>query len=103
MMKKLLSLVCCLLPMGAGAVVVAPEVGQNSVSTEQEAWKDAIGAGQTITINAANVNGVLSPNGFSITDNMYVGMANDQGSEFGSLYVLNTVQNPFTVVSSGDV
>ncbi|MBO5946658.1 MAG: hypothetical protein J6Q44_00750 [Alphaproteobacteria bacterium] len=103
MMKKLLSLVCCLLPMGAGAVVVAPEVGQNSVSTEQEAWKDAMGAGQTITINAANVNGVLSPNGFSITDNMYVGMANDQGSEFGSLYVLNTVQNPFTVVSSGDV
>lgn len=102
-MKKLLSLVCCLLPMGAGAVVVEPEVGQNSVSTEQDMWKDAIEAGQTITINATNVNGILSPNGFSIADNMYVGMANDQGSEFGSLYVLNTVQNPFTVVSSGDV
>ncbi|MBQ2859031.1 MAG: hypothetical protein IJE82_01540, partial [Alphaproteobacteria bacterium] len=59
--------------------------------------------GKTITINAPNVNGIVSQNGFSVDDNMYVGMANDQGNEFGSLYVLNTVKNPFTVVSSGQV
>ena len=103
MMKKLLSLVCCLLPMGAGAVVVEPETGQNSVSTEQATWIAAINEGKTITINAPNVNGIVSQNGFSVDDNMYVGMANDQGNEFGSLYVLNTVKNPFTVVSSGQV
>lgn len=35
MMKKLLSLVCCLSPMGAGADVVEPETAQNPVSVEQ--------------------------------------------------------------------
>ncbi len=103
MIKKLISLVCCLLPIGAGAVVVGPEAGQNSISTEQSAWTDAIGAGNTITINSANVNGITSQNGFSIAGNMYVGADSDQGSEFGDLYVLNIVQNPFTVVSTGDV
>ena len=114
MMKKLVSLMCCLLPVGAGAVVVGPESGQNSISTTDAAWLDAVGAGQTITINSANVNGInavggsgaggaVVPAGFSIDNNMIVGSATDQGSEFGSLYVLNTVQNPFTVISTGDV
>lgn len=114
MMKKLVSLMCCLLPVGAGAVVVGPESGQNSISTTDAAWLAAVGAGQTITINNASVNGInavggtatggtVVPAGFNITDNMIVGGASDQGSEFGSLYVLNTVQNPFTVISTGDV
>ncbi|MBR5153333.1 MAG: hypothetical protein IKW57_00870 [Alphaproteobacteria bacterium] len=103
MIKKIISFVCCLLPVGAGAVVVNPEVGQNSVSTEQSSWTDAISAGSTITINSANVNGINSQNGFAIADNMFVGMPTDQGSISGSLYVLDTVQNPFTVVSTGDV
>ena len=103
MIKKLLSFACCLLPMGAGAVVVNPESGQNSISTEQTSWADAIAAGDSITINSALVNGISSANGFSIANNMYVGMATDQGSISGDLYVLNTVQNPFTVVSTGDI
>jgi len=103
MMKKIISFVCCLLPVGAGAVVVNPEVGQNSVSTEQSAWTDAIAANATITINSPTVNGIASANGFSIADNMYVGAPTDQGSLSGSLYVLDSVQNPFTVVSTGDV
>lgn len=103
MMKKFVSFICCLLPMGAGAVVVNPEAGQNAVSTEQAAWTDAISVGSSITINAPQTNGIVSSNGFSIANNMYVGMASDQGSITGDLYVLDTVQNPFTVVSTGDV
>ncbi len=89
--------------MGAGAVVVNPESGQNSISTEQASWTEAIAAGSSITINSAAVNGISSANGFSIANNMYVGMATDQGSINGDLYVLNTVQSPFTVVSTGDI
>lgn len=103
MIKKVVSFVCCLLPIGAGAVVVNPESGQNSISTEQTAWTDAITAGNTITINSSLVNGIVSGDGFAIADNMFVGAESDQGSLQGSLYVLNTVQNPFTVVTSGDV
>lgn len=90
--------------MGAGAaVVVNPEAGQNSVSTEQTSWTDAVATGSSITINATNANGILAGNGFAIVNNMYVGAASDQGSTTGDLYVLNTVGNPFTVVSSGNV
>ena len=103
MLKKLISFICCLLPVGAGAVVVSPEVGQNAVSTEQSAWTDAIAANETITISDSNVNGIMSDGGFSLTNNMYVGAATDQGSMSGDLYVLNTVQNPFTVVTRGPV
>lgn len=103
MMKKLISFICCLLPMGAGAVVVNPEPGQNSISTEQTAWTDAVSAGSSITINSPTVNGINSANGFSVAGNMYVGAASDQGTVSGDLYVLDTVQNPFTVVSTGDV
>ena len=42
MMKKLLFLVCCLLPMGAGADVVEPETAQNPVSVEQIAGAVAL-------------------------------------------------------------
>ena len=80
MIKKLVSFVCCLLPIGAGAVVVSPESGQNSISTEQASWTEAIGAGSSITINSAAVNGISSANGFSIANNMYVGMPTDQGN-----------------------
>ncbi len=89
--------------MGAGAVVVDPEIGQNSISTQQTAWTDAVAAGDTITISSSLVNGILANDGFAINDNMYVGMATDQGSQTGNLYVLNTVQDPFTVISSGDI
>ena len=102
-MKKLFSVACCLLPFGAGAVVVNPEVGQNSINTIQTAWTDAINAGETITINSPNVVGIISVDGFDIAENMFVGMSSDQGSLNGNLYVLDTVQNPFSIVSSGDV
>ena len=104
---------CCLLPMGAGAVVVNPESGQQSVSTTDSAWQNAVSSGSTITINSGN--GLLAigrgasgdadyvAGGFSVAGNMYVGVPSDQGSISGDLYVLNTTANPFTVISTGDV
>lgn len=112
-MKKIVSLICCLLPVGAGAVVVNPESGQQSVSTTDSAWQSAVGAGSTITIDSGNgllatgrgVSGdadYVAP-GFSVAGNMYVGVPSDQGSISGDLYVLNTTADPFTVISTGDV
>ena len=100
MIKKLVSFACCLLPIGAGAVTVNPEGADAFVSTEGAAWQNAISSGQTITVSAGN--SILSENGFTITNNMYLGM-DAQGSGNGDLYILSSVQNPFTIVSKGDV
>ena len=104
MIKRLISFACCLLPLGAGAVVVNPELGNTSVSTESEAWQNA--GAQSIVIKASDdfpvINGIVSQNGFSIANNLYLGMV-EQGSESGDLYILSNVSNPFTIVSQGDV
>ena len=106
MIKKLISLVCCLLPMGAGAVVVNPEIGNAFVSTESDAWKNAIEDNQTIEITTSEdfpaINGIVAANGFSIANNMYYGMPY-QGSLNGDLYILSSVGNTFTIESQGDV
>lgn len=95
MIKKIISFVCCLLPVGAGAVVVNPESG-SAVSTEQSAWQDAVAANDSIVISGAGVNGITTQNGFAV-NNMFVGDAVAQGGEL-NLYVLDTVANPFSVV-----
>ena len=102
MMKKIISFICCLLPMGAGAdvITVNPETGQSSVSTSQTNWTDAIANGDTILIEKGN--GISSTTGFDITNNMYLGRSN-QGSINGDLYITSTVTNPFTIVTDGDV
>lgn len=106
MMKRLISLACCLLPMGAGAsVVVNPDnVANTFVSTESEAWLNA--GSQSIVINASQeypvINSIKSVNGFSVANNVYYGMPT-QGSESGDLYILSNVVDPFTIESQGDV
>ena len=107
MIKKLVSFACCLLPIGAGAVPVSPENSADTfVSTESATWQSAASAGQTIEVGADAqypvVNSIVSENGFTITNNMYYGMA-PQGSSMGDLYVLSNVTDPFTVVSQGDI
>ena len=95
MIKESISFVCCLLPVGAGAVVVNPE-SWSAVSTEQSAWQDAVAANDSIVISGAGVNGITTQNGFAV-NNMFVGDAVAQGGEL-NLYVLDTVVNPFSVV-----
>ncbi len=87
--------------MGAGAVVVEPEGGKTYVSTEQTDWVNA--GTSTIVVSNPNVNSILSAGGFAVDANMYVGTATDQGSDNGDLYILDTVKNPFTIMSGGDV
>ncbi len=108
MIKKLVSFACCLLPIGAGAVPVYPEnVADRFVSADGDAWQAAADAGQTITINATQqypiINGIRAEEGFDIKYNMYLGAVTDQGSANGNLYILDTVQNPFNIISRGDV
>ena len=91
--------------MGAGAAVVVNPDGSNAfVSTTQDAWVNAGGA--SITINSPQVISLVAENGFNLSNNMYIGAQNDQGSQNGNLYVLNTVgggNNAFTISNGGTV
>ena len=52
MIKKLLSLVCCVLPMGVRAAPqeIAPIGADAAVATTYDAWQSAIAGGQSIVI-----------------------------------------------------
>ena len=101
MIKKLFSFICCLLPVGAGAVVVEPQYG-NLVSTEQTDWKNAVADSDSLVINGQNVIGIESPNGFAV-NNMVVGATSTQGILPLDLYVMDTVPDNFTVLAGGNV
>ena len=74
MMKKLIALVCGLLPMVAGAVTVYPTGDSVFVSTQGADWQAAISNNETIVIDTSiahpNVSAIKSPNGFSILNNV---------------------------------
>ena len=96
MMKKLISLICCLLPVGAVADVLEPIGGSATVSTTQFPTD-----GTAIVIGGGN--GIDAPTGLDVENNMYVGAATDMGALDGSLVVLNTATTPFTVLAGGNV
>lgn len=96
MMKKLISLICCLLPMGAVADVLEPIGGAATVSTTQFPTD-----GTAIVIGGGN--GIDAPNGLGVANNMYVGASTDMGAVDGSLVVLDTVSTPFGLLAGGDV
>ena len=106
MMKKLISLLGCLLPFGAGAVNVYPISG-NVVSTSQDAWTDAIQENLPIVISTVTpggdspVVGLLAENGFAI-ENIYAGIQTPGGAP-RNLYVLNVSNGPFSIVAKNDV
>ena len=90
MLKKLISAVFCVFPMGLFAAPLQPSGGNSSVSTNQFPTDGSviiIGGGNGLTVDSA----------LSIDGSMYVGTDNDMGANDGDLVVLNTVNNPFTV------
>lgn len=122
MMKKLLSLVCCLLPMGVKAApeVVSPIGADPAVSVAYDAWQSAIANGQSVVIDGGNginamggetTTGVAVAPGFAVANNMSVGELTSPGTadvapidgKLNNLYVLTSATNPFTVISTGDV
>ena len=117
MMKKLISLVCCLLPMGVRAdpAIIEPIGADASVSTTYDEWQGAITNGQSIVITAGNgINAMgdaaIAP-GLAVVNNMFVGLDNNPGTVDGvpvagavnNLYVLKSADAPFTVISTGNV
>ena len=117
MIKKLISLVCCLVPMGvkAAPALIEPVGGDAAVATTYDAWQGAITNGQSVVVTGGNgINavggGTIAP-GFSIANTMSVGELTNPGTadvepivgKLNNLYVLNSVVNPFTVLSKGDV
>lgn len=117
MIKKLISLVCCMLPIGVRAdpVIIQPNGADAAVSTTYDAWQGAIAGGQSIVITAGNGinamgNGTVAP-GLAVVNNMIVGLRSNPGTVDGTpvagavnnLYVLNSATSPFTVISTGNV
>ena len=96
MMKKLISLICCLLPVGAVADVLEPIGGSATVSTAQFPTD-----GTAIVIGGGN--GIDAPTGLNVANNMYVGATTDMGALNGSLVVLDTATTPFAVLAGGNV
>ena len=91
MIKKLLSLVCCVLPMGVRAAPqeIAPIGADAAVATTYDAWQSAIAGGQSIVViggNGINATGgtttggnTVNP-GFAVANNMIVGLQNNPGT-----------------------
>ena len=117
MIKKLMSLVCCLVPMGvkAAPALIEPVGGDAAVATTYEAWQGAITNGQSVVVTGGNginaIGGQTVAPGFSIVNTMSVGELNNPGTadveptagKLSNLYVLDSVASDFTVVSKGDV
>ena len=121
MIKKLLSLVCCVLPMGVRAAPqeIAPIGADAAVATTYDAWQSAIVGGQSIVVSGGNginatggqtTGGVDVAPGFDVTNNMIVGLDLNPGTNdatpngaVNNLYVLNSASSPFTVISTGDI
>ena len=121
MIKKLLSLVCCVLPMGVRAAPqeIAPIGADAAVATTYDAWQSAIAGGQSIVVIGGNginatggqtTGGVGVAPGFDVTNNMIVGLDLNPGTNdatpngaVNNLYVLNSASSPFTVISTGDI
>ena len=121
MIKKLLSLVCCVLPMGVRAAPqeIAPIGADAAVATTYDAWQSAIAGGQSIVVIGGNginatggqtTGGVDVAPGFDVTNNMIVGLDLNPGTNdatpngaVNNLYVLNSASSPFTVISTGDI
>lgn len=121
MIKKLLSLVCCVLPMGVRAAPqeIAPIGADAAVATTYDAWQSAIAGGQSIVVSGGNginatggqtTGGVDVASGFDVTNNMIVGLDLNPGTNdatpngaVNNLYVLNSASSPFTVISTGDI
>lgn len=90
MLKKLISAVLCVFPIGVMAAPLQPEGADSSVSTSQfptDGSAVVIGGGNGLTVDSE----------LNVVGSMYVGAVNDMGANDGDLIVLNSVSNPFTV------
>ncbi|MBP3544688.1 MAG: hypothetical protein J6J82_00045 [Alphaproteobacteria bacterium] len=115
MFKKIISLLCCIVPMGAVAepvVFEGADVSTNgTVYTNLPKWQSAITDNDTIvikqgdTIGDTNIVAAENPIGVEIAGSMIVGQTSDTYATSGNLYVMNTagVDSVFTISSVRDV
>ena len=114
MFKKIISLLCCAVPMGVMAEPVVfdgTDVSTNgTIYTNLSKWQDAINADNTIVIKQGGVIGdadvdATNPKGLEITGSMIVGQASDVLQTSGSLYVMSdaNAESMFTISTVRDV
>lgn len=111
MMKKILSIICCLAPFSAGAAVYPNDYTANF----NPGTGNAVGGngGMTgldtsdgnVVIESGNgivIGGGSASQGLTVVNNMYIGM-NSQGGTSGDLYAETGVDSVFTISSDGKV
>ena len=98
MIKKIISLLCCIAPIGVMAEPVlfeGTDVSTNGkIYTNLSKWQDAINADNTIVIKQGAVISdadvdATNPKGVEITGSMIVGQASDVLQTSGNLYVMS--------------
>ncbi len=99
MFKKIISLLCCVVPVAAVADIV--DVSETDVttggviSTDLPLWKDAVAAGDTVRINYGNQISDVdiaadNTTGVVFSDSLIVGYNGESGfSTFGNLYIMD--------------
>ena len=114
MIKKIISLLCCIAPIGVMAEPVlfeGTDVSTNGkIYTNLSKWQDAINADNTIVIKQGTVISdadvdATNPKGVEITGSMIVGQASDVLQTSGNLYVMSgaNTESKFTVSTVRDV
>lgn len=111
MLKKIISLLCCIVPMGAVAETVRFDVDDVSTNgtiyTDLDEWQSAINDNDTIIIAQGSVIGDtgLKPRGVDVAGSMIVGQTTNTFETSGNLYVMNTAgaNSAFTISSVRDV
>lgn len=101
MIKRLFSFLCCLVPLGAGAVTFNPETG-NAVGGDGSLTGINYGD-ETVVIQSGN-GIVVGDGGITVKNNMYIGM-NSQGgaADTGQLYAETGIDPVFTIRSDGNI
>ncbi len=98
MIKKLISFICCLAPLGAGAATIIENPGTGN------AYNTPGMNATTDTYVLESGNGIIAgTGGITVANDMYVGLDNPSGTTGGYVYVETGADNPYTIRSDGDI
>ena len=108
MFKKIISLLCCVAPVGAMAVDVSGDVISTGGADWQAAW-DTLSTGGNIIVTQGNsiddTSDVGANYGLNFTNNLVVGQSATSGTSGRSLYVIDNANssNVFSIQTVRDV
>lgn len=98
-MKKIISFVCCLAPLGAGAATFVENPGTGNAYSAGNALN---AVNDTYVIQSGN-GIVAGSGGITVAESMYIGLNNPSGTSDGYVYVETAADNPYTIRTDGSI